>query len=109
MCAVCAHVSQLVSGTSKPSASVVPHRAGETVALVGESGSGKSVTALSILGLLESTGRIAAGSIEFSGASCRASRGQLRAVRGREIAMIFQDPATSLDPCTRSGTSSSRR
>jgi oligopeptide/dipeptide ABC transporter ATP-binding protein len=72
---------------------------GETVALVGESGSGKSVTALSILGLLESTGRIAAGSIEFNGRQLVGlPERQLRAIRGREIAMIFQDPATCLDP-----------
>jgi len=72
---------------------------GETVALVGESGSGKSVTALSILQLLESTGSIASGSIEFAGRELVGlSDKQMRDVRGREISMIFQDPSTCLDP-----------
>jgi oligopeptide/dipeptide ABC transporter ATP-binding protein len=72
---------------------------GETVALVGESGCGKSVTALSILGLLESTGEIVAGSIRLGGRELtELPERQLRAVRGRDISMIFQDPATSLDP-----------
>ena len=72
---------------------------GETVALVGESGSGKSVTALSILGLLESTGSIAGGSIEFMGQDLVGlSEKKMRRIRGAEISMIFQDPSTSLDP-----------
>lgn len=72
---------------------------GETVALVGESGSGKSVTALSILQLLESTGSIVAGSIMFGDQDLTTlSEGQMREVRGRDISMIFQDPATCLDP-----------
>ncbi|MEL6981237.1 MAG: ABC transporter ATP-binding protein [Actinomycetota bacterium] len=74
-------------------------RRGETVALVGESGSGKSVTALSVLQLLESTGSIAAGSIEFAGRQLVGlSDREMRDVRGREISMIFQDPSTCLDP-----------
>ena len=68
-------------------------RRGETVALVGESGSGKSVTALSVLQLLESTGSIADGSIEFAGRELVGlSERQMREVRGRDISMIFQDP-----------------
>lgn len=74
-------------------------REGETVALVGESGSGKSVTALSVLQLLESTGSIASGSIEFAGRELVGlSDREMRDVRGREISMIFQDPSTCLDP-----------
>ena len=74
-------------------------RRGETVALVGESGSGKSVTALSVLQLLESTGSIASGSIRFGGRELVGlSERQMREVRGREISMIFQDPSTCLDP-----------
>jgi oligopeptide/dipeptide ABC transporter ATP-binding protein len=74
-------------------------RRGETVALVGESGSGKSVTALSILRLLESTGSIAAGSIEFLGRDLVGlSEREMRDIRGRDISMIFQDPSTCLDP-----------
>ncbi len=72
---------------------------GETVALVGESGSGKSVTALSILQLLESTGSIAAGSIVFDrNELVGLPERDLRALRGRDISMIFQDPSTCLDP-----------
>jgi len=72
---------------------------GEAVALVGESGCGKSMTALSILGLVPKPGRIDAGSVRMAG---RELRGlpvtALRRVRGAEIAMIFQEPATSLNP-----------
>ena len=72
---------------------------GETVALVGESGSGKSVTALSIVQLLESTGDIVSGSIMFGDRDLTTlSEREMRAVRGRDISMIFQDPATCLDP-----------
>jgi len=77
---------------------------GETVAVVGESGSGKSVTSLSIMRLLSPPGRIVGGNILY-----RTSQGQvidiaalperkMRAIRGREIAMIFQEPMTSLNP-----------
>lgn len=73
--------------------------AGETVALVGESGSGKSVTALSILQLLEDTGSIVAGSIMFGGQDLTSlGEREMRDVRGKDISMIFQDPATCLDP-----------
>ena len=78
---------------------------GETLAVVGESGSGKSVLGLSIMGLVaRPAGRIVAGRIGFTGADGTArdltalSPGAMRRLRGREIAMIFQDPMTSLDP-----------
>ncbi|MCP3987693.1 MAG: ABC transporter ATP-binding protein [Actinomycetia bacterium] len=72
---------------------------GETVALVGESGSGKSVTALSIVQLLEETGDIVGGSIIFGDRDLtKLSEREMRNVRGRDISMIFQDPATCLDP-----------
>ena len=80
-------------------------RRGETVAVVGESGSGKSVTALSIMRLVEhGGGRIVGGHIRFArpgGGSVdlvRADAALLRAIRGAEIAMIFQEPMTSLNP-----------
>jgi peptide/nickel transport system ATP-binding protein len=73
---------------------------GDCVGIVGESGSGKSVTALSILGLHDrATTRMPSGAILYRGEDLlRASRSMLRAVRGREIAMIFQDPMSSLNP-----------
>jgi oligopeptide/dipeptide ABC transporter ATP-binding protein len=72
---------------------------GQTLGLVGESGCGKTMTALSILRLLPRDARIAAGSIRFAGADLvRASDANLRRVRGREIAMIFQEPMASLNP-----------
>ncbi len=73
---------------------------GETVALVGESGCGKSVSALSILRLIPSPpGRIVGGSIRFKGTDLlQLSDAEIRAVRGRRIAMVFQEPMTSLNP-----------
>jgi oligopeptide transport system ATP-binding protein len=73
---------------------------GETLGLVGESGSGKSVTALALMRLVPTPpGRIAAGTIRFQGQDLLALSGpEIRKVRGREIAMIFQDPMTSLNP-----------
>ncbi|MEL6482908.1 MAG: ABC transporter ATP-binding protein, partial [Pseudomonadota bacterium] len=74
---------------------------GETVAIVGESGSGKSVTALAIMGLLrQAGGRIAGGAIHFDGRVDMVSvaEPEARAIRGAEIAMIFQEPMTSLNP-----------
>jgi len=77
--------------------------AGETLAVVGESGCGKSVTALSILRLVPSPpGRIIGGAIRFAGRDLlKASEGEMRSIRGNEIAMIFQEPMTSLNPVLR--------
>jgi oligopeptide/dipeptide ABC transporter ATP-binding protein len=72
---------------------------GEAVAIVGESGSGKSVTALSILGLLPASAHIVGGSVAFEGRELLGSpESELRSMRGRDIAMIFQDPSSSLNP-----------
>ena len=79
--------------------------AGETLAVVGESGSGKSVTALSILGLLGDSGRVSDGSIEFGGEDLtRVSDQRLREIRGNQIAFIFQEPMSSLNPVLTIGT-----
>jgi peptide/nickel transport system ATP-binding protein len=70
-----------------------------TLGVVGESGSGKSVTALSIMRLVASPGRIATGSIRYAGRDLLALRpAEMRAIRGNRIAMIFQEPMTSLNP-----------
>jgi oligopeptide transport system ATP-binding protein len=72
---------------------------GETLGIVGESGCGKSVTALAMLGLLPRAGRVPTGRALFAGRDLlRLSDRELRGIRGREIAMIFQDPMTSLNP-----------
>jgi dipeptide transport system ATP-binding protein len=74
--------------------------AAEVVGLVGESGSGKSVTALALLGLVDYPGRVHAKRMAFAGRDLlTASTEARRALAGRDIAMIFQDPLTSLDPC----------
>jgi len=74
--------------------------AAEVVGLVGESGSGKSVTALALLGLVDYPGRVHAKRMQFAGHDLMtASADARRALAGRDIAMIFQDPLTSLDPC----------
>jgi len=73
--------------------------AGQTVCIVGESGSGKSITALSIMGLIDPPGKIVGGEILLEGTDLlRLSDAQLRKVRGRDISMIFQEPMTSLNP-----------
>jgi oligopeptide/dipeptide ABC transporter ATP-binding protein len=75
-------------------------REGETVALVGESGCGKSVSALSVMRLVAApAGRIVGGEVWFKGRDLlRLSEEEMRRVRGREIAMVFQEPMTSLNP-----------
>jgi len=73
--------------------------AGQTLALVGESGSGKSVTALALMGLVDAPGRIVKGSVHFGGQELtRLPPRELRAIRGRRIGMVFQEPMTSLNP-----------
>jgi oligopeptide/dipeptide ABC transporter ATP-binding protein len=73
--------------------------AGETLGIVGESGCGKSVTSLALLGILARSGRVVSGTADFGGRDLlRLSDRELRRVRGRDIAMIFQDPMTSLNP-----------
>jgi peptide/nickel transport system ATP-binding protein len=77
---------------------------GETFALVGESGCGKSMTALSILRLLPDNGRVAQGAIEIDGTDiAQLPEARMRDVRGRRIGIIFQEPATSLNPVLRVG------
>ena len=78
--------------------------AGETLGIVGESGSGKSVTALSVMRLLQRPGKIVGGKVMFTGRDLtKVSEGEMREIRGQEIAMIFQDPMTSLNPVFRTG------
>jgi peptide/nickel transport system ATP-binding protein len=77
---------------------------GEVLALVGESGCGKSITAMSILRLVPRPGRIEGGCIRFDGKDLLSlSVPDIRAVRGRDISMIFQEPMTSLNPVFRVG------
>ena len=72
---------------------------GETLAIVGESGSGKSVTTRSVMGLLASNANIENGQILFNGQDIvQKTEKEMQKIRGKEIAMIFQDPMTSLDP-----------
>ena len=72
---------------------------GETIAIVGESGSGKSVTAYAVMGILDPAGRITAGRAMLGGLDLiAATPKQLTQVRGRQIAMIFQNPRTALNP-----------
>ena len=80
--------------------------AGETLALVGESGSGKSVTCLSLVRLVpEPAGRIVGGRVLLNGEDLmQKSAGQMRRVRGKQIAMVLQDPMTSLNPALTIGT-----
>ena len=79
-------------------------REGEIFGLVGETGCGKSVTTYSTLRLLPSTGRVHSGRITFAGESLLdASESRMREVRGGEIAMIFQDPLSALNPVMRVG------
>ena len=72
---------------------------GEVLGIVGESGSGKSVTAYSLMGLTADNGRIVGGEVNFNGHRIdRMTEKEMRAIRGREISIIFQDPMTSLNP-----------
>jgi peptide/nickel transport system ATP-binding protein len=78
---------------------------GEVLGLVGESGSGKSMTAYSILGLVDPPGRVVAGRIHFDGRDLAAlSSEEMRQLRGNRIAMIFQDPMLTLNPVLRIDT-----
>ncbi len=77
---------------------------GETLAIVGESGSGKSVTSFAVMRILDRAGRIAEGSVTFSGVDVRAaSDDQMRNLRGREMSMIFQSPRLALNPIRKVG------
>ena len=77
---------------------------GETLAIVGESGSGKSVTSFAVMRILDRAGRIAEGSVMFSGVDVRAaSNEQMRDLRGREMSMIFQNPRAALNPIRKVG------
>lgn len=79
-------------------------RRGETFALLGESGCGKSMTALSLMRLLPPSGRITAGAVHLSGVDLlRLTESEMRGVRGGRMAMIFQEPQTSLNPVMRIG------
>jgi peptide/nickel transport system ATP-binding protein len=80
-------------------------RRGETFAIVGESGCGKTMTALSLMRLLPETGRIVSGSVALAGTDLLGlPEAAMRTVRGRRMAMIFQEPATSLNPVLTVGT-----
>ena len=80
-------------------------RAGQIVGLVGESGSGKTITGFSVIGLVDPPGRIVGGHIRFLGEDLvGASEERLRQLRGKEIAMIFQDPMMALNPVLRVDT-----
>jgi peptide/nickel transport system ATP-binding protein len=77
---------------------------GETVGIVGESGSGKSVTSYAAMRILDRAGRIADGSVTFTGIDVRqASESDMRALRGREMSMIFQNPRAALNPIRKVG------
>jgi len=80
-------------------------RPGETLAVVGESGSGKTMTFLSVLGLVPTPGKIVSGKVIFSGKDLTGlSADEIREIRGAGIAMVFQDPLTSLNPVFTIGT-----
>jgi peptide/nickel transport system ATP-binding protein len=77
---------------------------GETVGIVGESGSGKSVTSYAVMRILDRAGRIAEGSVAFSGLDLRSARERdMRDLRGREMSMIFQNPRAALNPIRKVG------
>jgi oligopeptide transport system ATP-binding protein len=90
-----------VQAVQRVSFSVAP---GETVAVVGESGSGKSVTGLAIMGLIEPPGRVTEGDIRLAGKALTGlSETEYRRVRGQDLAMVFQDPLSALNPVRRVG------
>lgn len=77
---------------------------GETIAVIGESGSGKSVTALSLMGLIDYPGKIAEGKIIYNSKDLlKLKEKEMRHIRGNEIAMIYQDPMTTLNPMNKVG------
>src|ERR1700750_2524846 len=77
---------------------------GETLAIVGESGSGKSVTSYAVMRILDRAGKIAEGSVMFSGVDVKsATEDQMRDLRGREMSMIFQSPRLALNPIRKIG------
>src|SRR5580704_11307242 len=77
---------------------------GETLGIVGESGSGKSVTSYAVMRILDRAGRIAEGSVMFSGIDVKAAtENQMRDLRGREISMVFQNPRAALNPIRKVG------
>ncbi|WP_407115569.1 dipeptide ABC transporter ATP-binding protein [Bradyrhizobium sp. LMG 9283] len=77
---------------------------GETLAIVGESGSGKSVTSYAVMRILDRAGKIAEGSVMFSGIDVKAAtEDQMRDLRGREVSMIFQNPRAALNPIRKVG------
>ncbi|MGQ0683052.1 dipeptide ABC transporter ATP-binding protein [Bradyrhizobium sp.] len=77
---------------------------GETLGIVGESGSGKSVTSYAVMRILDRAGRIAEGSVTFSGIDVKAaSESEMRDLRGREISMVFQNPRAALNPIRKVG------
>jgi oligopeptide transport system ATP-binding protein len=78
--------------------------AGETVAVVGESGSGKSVTGLAIMGLVDPPGRVTEGDVRLAGKAITGiPESEYRRLRGRQLAMVFQDPLSALNPVRRVG------
>src|SRR3984885_13240151 len=77
---------------------------GETLGIVGESGSGKSVTSYAVMRILDRAGKIAEGSVMLSGADVKAAtESQMRDLRGRQMAMIFQSPRLALNPIRKVG------
>ncbi|MDB5502608.1 MAG: transporter related [Tardiphaga sp.] len=77
---------------------------GETLGIVGESGSGKSVTSYAVMRILDRAGKIAEGSVSFSGIDIKgATENQMRDLRGREISMVFQNPRAALNPIRKVG------
>ena len=78
--------------------------AGETLCVVGESGSGKSVLATTVMGLLDGELKLSGGTVQLQGESLLdASQARLRALRGRVMGMVFQEPMTALNPVMRCG------